>query len=962
MQMLTRSIALVAILAGGAPRPLAAATAAYTYDGLGRIVVATAATGTTTYTYFQSGSIAGMVDPNGRQQAIAAAAVLSAAQAAPPGARPAAAAEVRQTVVLADGWRFRQDDSVQGAEQPGFADASWEVVHVPHTWNRVGYYLADPASHINRAETINKEQGIGWYRLAFTPPASFTGRRSWLEFDAASRVATIWLNGTLLGEHKGGFSRFRLDATAALRPGQANVLAVKTDNSNPAVGSSTADVLPLRGDFFVHGGLYRPVRLIATNAVHVDMLDFGGPGVYATTTSIDGGRAQVRVRTRVRNDGVRAARVSVTARLLDRAGRVAAEAAQPVSVLPAEGTEVAHVLTVPGAHLWQGTEDPYLYRLVVDVRSSDGRELDRLEHDYGIRTMRVDAQAGFFLNGRPLRLHGLGMHQDREGKGWALDARDIESSVEIIREMGANTIRLTHYQHGPTIHELADRHGLVLWDELPLVSAWTVAPGQMEPTPGLVANARQQLQELIRQNFNHPSVAAWSIANEVDFGSSLPAFLTGGAAGPPPDPLPLLRELNALAKAEDPSRPTTLATCCEGRPVRGGEPPITAAVTDLSGANRYFGWYYGAPEELDAHLDLLHAKRPQQPLSVTEYGAGGATTIHTDDARGGPPDSRGRLQPEEYESDVHERNWAVLSAKPYLWATWLWNSFDFASTSRHEGDAEDINTKGLVTFDRAIKKDAFFFYKANWTATPTVHVNGRRYVERAYPWAEVRVYSNAPATELTVNGRSLAAATAAECSQRTCVWKSVPLSVGDNEIVARGRFAEAAVEDRITWRLDASAKDDIRIDSGALVAAASSAGRFGSDAFFEGGTAGSVNTPAGFGQRAEKRTITGTKDSDLAATFREGDFRYRIPVDNGRYTVSLTFVEPSARAGERVFDVIANGVPALTAFDIAAAAGDALSAVVRTFPATVESGILELQFRPNKGKAIVSAVEVKAGR
>jgi beta-galactosidase len=384
-------------------------------------------------------------------------------------------------------------------------------------------------------------------------------------------------------------------------------------------------------------------------------------------------------------------------------------------------------------------------------------------------------------------------------------------------------------------------------------------------------------------------------------------------------------------------------------------------MADLGGANRYFGWYYGAPEELDAHLDLLHARRPQQPLAVTEYGAGGATTIQTDDARGGPPDSRGRLQPEEYESDVHERNWAVLSAKPYLWATWLWNSFDFASTSRHEGDAEDINTKGLVTFDRRIKKDAFFFYKANWTATPTVHVNGRRYVDRAYPAADVRVYSNAPATELTVNGRALATATAAECPRGTCLWKGVPLSVGDNEIVARGRFADAAVEDRITWHLDASAKD-VRINSGALVAAASASGRFGSDAFFEGGTAGSVNPPAGFGQRAEKRTIVGTADSDLVATFREGDFRYRIPVGNGRYTVSLTFVEPAARAGERVFDVIAKGVPVVPALDIAAAAGGAGSVLVRTFPATVESGVLELQFRPINGKAIVSGVEVKADR
>ena len=581
--------------------------------------------------------------------------------------------------------------------------------------------------------------------------------------------------------------------------------------------------------------------------------------------------------------------------------------------------------------------------------------LDRLEQPFGIRQMRFDPARGFFLNGKPYPLHGTGYHQDREGKGWAVSSEDVAQDVALLREMGANTIRLTHYQHGKTIHELADRYGLIVWDEIPLVSAWTLG-GAKEATAGLRAHARQQLTELIRQNGNHASVATWGIANEVDFGNSLPIFLTG-STGAPPDPLPLLREINDLAHQLDPTRSTSIATCCEGRLfAEGVDVPLTAPAADLAGANRYFGWYYGKPADLSAHLDALHAKRPNQPLAVTEYGAGGATTIHTDNPLGGPVDSRGRLQPEEVESWVHEENWAALATKPYLSATWLWNSFDFASTVRQEGDAQDINTKGLITFDRKIKKDAFYFYKANWTATPTVHINGRRYVDRAYSVTDVRVYSNAPATELIVGGKSIGIRT--DCGLRVCVWKDVRLAAGSNEVVARGRFATATAEDRLTWQVSDEAARSIRIDSGALVAAKGRNGRFGSDNFFEGGEAGTVDRPADYGKPPQPSPIAATRDRDVAATYRSGSFRYRVPLADGRYTVTLTFVEPSAPVAARVFDVLANGKVALPALDVAKAAGAQMTAVQRSFPVEVRGGVLDLRFRPVKGEAIVSAVDV----
>jgi beta-galactosidase len=892
---------------------------------------------------------------------IAAGALLAGAYPQSIRARPEAAPsnapdDDRTIVSLASGWRFHLGDAPDAAVTASFDDSTWTSVSVPHTWNRVGYYRPDPATHINHAETVNKTQGVGWYRLHFTPSADLAARRTWLEFDAASRIASVWLNGKKLGDHAGGFSRFRLDATNVLKAGTENVLVVRVDNSVPsAKDSSTADVLPLTGDFFVHGGLYRPVRLVATDPIHFDMADFGGPGVYASSGTVSAAAARVDVRTRVTNDAARGAATRVTASLVDASGKVAASVGQNVAAAAHGTTEAKLALDIAQPHLWQGVEDPYLYTLVVDVTDMRGRLLDRVRQPFGIRTIAIDADKGLFLNGKHVELHGAGYHQDREGKGWAIDPADVASDFAIMREMGVNTIRLTHYQHGQAIHDLADRYGLLLWDEIPLVSAWT-RRGELDPRPALLDNARQQLRELIRQNGNHASVMVWGIANEVDFGNSFPAFLTGYPAGKVPDPMPVLAMLRALAREEDPSRSTALATCCEGRLFdQGVEIPTTAEAADMGGANRYFGWYFGAPEDLGPQLDKLHAKRPRQPLSVTEYGAGAATSIHTDDVRGGPIDSRGANQPEEYASFIHEEAWKALKARPYLWATWLWNSFDFATTIRVEGDAMDLNTKGLVTYDRRVRKDPYFFYKANWTNTPTVHINGRRYIDRAYRVTAIRAYSNAPVTELTLNGRSLG--TRANCPERVCVWNGVALDAGADSLVARGVFDGTTVEDKVAWTVSPDAFANVRIDAGAFVAPAASV-RYGSDAFFVGGTPGTLNKPADYGKPAIIAKIAGTTDTAIAATYRQGRFSYHVPMADGRYRVTLTFVEPSLGAGERLFDVAANGRIVVKGLDIARTAGGASIALRREIAVSVKNGALDLSFIPTKSEAIVSAIEI----
>lgn len=883
-------------------------------------------------------------------------AVASAAQRPQPEKpRTSTTAEPRVEMNLRDGWRFKLGaDSV--TEPQGEPDGSWTPVSVPHTWNRVGYYKDAPATHINTAQNVVTTQGVGWYKLTFMPPANTADRQSFLQFDAASRIATVWLNGTLLGTHRGGFSRFRLDSTAALKPGQPNLLTVKVDNTRPAVGTSTADVLPLTGDFFVYGGLYRPVSLVFTRKLHVDLMDFGSSGVYAKTTSVSSGTAQIQVRARVRNDSTQSGNLTLRTQLVDAQGHVAGRTEEAISVAASSVEERTANVTVQRPHLWQGVDDPYLYRLVVEVIGTPSQVLDRVSIPYGIREVRFDPNRGLFLNGKHVAVHGVGYHQDQEGKGWARSQEDVAADEATMREMGVTGIRLTHYQHGQPIHDLADRDGLVVWDELPLVSQWTLGES-LQPTQALRENARQQLQELILQDFNHPSVVTWSVGNEIDFGNSIPAFV-GNKTGAVPDPLPLLKELNQLAHQLDPGRPTTLATCCEGiRYAPDTVVPVTASVTDLSGANRYFGWYYNIPADLGPHLDTLHQTRPGQPMAVTEYGAGGAVSLHSDNALGGP-ESRNRPQAEEYESYIHEQNWATMRDKPYLWATFLWNSFDFGSTTRSEGNAQDINTKGIVTFDHKYRKDPYFYYKANWTATPTVRINSRLYTERAYRLADVRVYSNALKTSLTVNGKEVTSL--ASCPNRICVFKAVALSTGTNTIVASGAFPSGKADDTVAWHLSEAAASATNIDCGALVAAAGGETRFGSDTYFDGGTAELIAGPAaGRGRPPAPASIGNTNAPEVAASYRTGTFHYAVPAGDGVHTVVLTFVEPTARIGDRVFDVVANGETVISNLDVASAAGGTHKAYQKRFQVNAKAGMVLLEFKPTKGEAIVSAIEVQ---
>ena len=697
---------------------------------------------------------------------------------------------------LDHGWRFQQSNTVTGAEDPNFDDSVWSKVDVPHTWNRLGNDAT------TRSSLTNTVQGVGWYRLRFDPPPfASPSPHYFLQFDAVGNVADVWLNGHYLGKHAGAFSRFRFDATAAINPKGQNILVVKADNSRPAPGSSTESVIPLSGDFFVFGGIYRNVSLIITAPVHVDRMDYGGPGVYAHATSITPGEAVVQVTVRVVNDGPKSEKFTVAARIHNSSGKAVASASSTLELTSnSKVAEQTFTLHVPHPRLWQGIKDPYLYTSMVDVYSLSGEATEEIVQPLGLRTLAFDADKGFFLNGQHLLLQGASMHQDRPVKGWAISHADIEQDLGYLLDMGGNAVRLAHYQHDQAYYNIADQKGIVVWAEIPLVNH--VSFDGTPANAALTANATQQLLELIHQNYNHPSVAMWSIANEVD----LRPTQSKGAS----KPLALLESLNKLAKSEDPTRFTTLADCCEvGLPPhkRSDQGANTApaaerdqivGVTEVAGYNRYFGWYDGKFSDFGPFLDAAHARHPQLPLSISEYGAGAALTQHSEDPLATPIASHGRPHPEEYQELYHEAAWETLKARPYVWGVFIWNMFDFASDSRNEGDSTDINDKGMVSYDRTVAKDAFYFYRANWNPQPTLHLVGRRFTERQQAVIDVKAYSNAAQAHLWVNDHDLGTTT---CTGGICLWHGVQLAKGTNDVRATARIGGSELTDSLQWKL-----------------------------------------------------------------------------------------------------------------------------------------------------------------
>jgi len=406
---------------------------------------------------------------------------------------------------------------------------------------------------------------------------------------------------------------------------------------------------------------------------------------------------------------------------------------------------------------------------VVELRSANDVAVDRVEEPLGLRYYWVDPDQGFYLNGQPYHLHGVDRHQDFMNKGWAITEADMDTDIALLKELGVTVIRCAHYQHSDYFYSLCDQAGILVWAEIPQVDI-------VRNTPEFENTSRNQLLDLIRQNINHPSIFVWSMSNEIGNKSD--------------DPHQVIQDLVAVAHGEDPTRPTIQAASTGARPELNKIP-------DLLGWNIYPGWYGGAKEEYGHALDSHRDASKHGGLCISEYGAGANTTQHEQDPK--QPKPSGQWHPEEWQAEVHEAAWAAMKQRPFVWGTFVWCMFDFAVSTRHEGGQPGLNDKGLVTRDRKTKKDAFYFYKANWSDEPVLYITSRRFTERTNSVTDVKIYSNAKEPELFVN--AVSQGKSSDGGNCVFIWKDITLSPGENKISAQAQAGGQTLTDECVWKL-----------------------------------------------------------------------------------------------------------------------------------------------------------------
>ena len=582
--------------------------------------------------------------------------------------------ELRTSVELMKGWTFTDRNGKD------------TKVDLPHTWN-----AKDGQDGGN-----DYYRGTCHYRTVFRKPDfDPETQRVYLEFQGVNATADVELNGQNVMHHDGGYSTFRGDVTELLK--KDNTLKVAVDNS------VNNRVYPQKADFTFYGGIYRDVLLRIVPKEHFELDYYGGEGVKITPT-VEGKDGVVRVESYHHTGD---AQVTVT--LLDADGKEAAK-----------GTGTDILLRIPGVHLWDGVEDPYMYTASVTLQRGE-QILDKVCIPFGVRTFKVDPKKGFFLNGRPYPLHGVSRHQDRKGIGNALTKEHHREDMELIREIGANTIRLAHYQHDQYFYDLCDQYGMIVWAEIPYIS---------EHMPEGRDNTLSQMKELIVQNYNHPSIVTWGLSNEITISTKDKR-----------DMLDNHHQLNDLCHKMDPTRPTTLACYAMCGPFNK-----VAHLSDLVSWNLYLGWYVPGLFLNDWWISFFHLVYPQRCLGYSEYGCEGMPNLHSSHPRRGD-------HTEEYQSIYHEFMLKCFERHPYMWSTHVWNMFDFAADARNQGGEPGMNHKGLMTFDRKIKKDSFYIYKAYWSKEPFVHLCGSRYVDRPETTTKVKIYSNQKHVSLYANGK-----------------------------------------------------------------------------------------------------------------------------------------------------------------------------------------------------------------
>ena len=564
----------------------------------------------------------------------------------------------RENILINQDWNFRFSHQVN--------KNSSRRVDLPHTWNAQDALSGKP----------DYKRGIGNYDKKLFIRSEWKGKRLFLRFEGANCVSNVFINGKQIGEHRGGYGAFIFEITDKVNYGKNNTVLVRVNNGEQL------DVMPLVGDFNFYGGIYRDVHLLVTEDICISPLDYASPGVYLFQQHVGEKQAAVLARINLSN-GTEHPRQATLRLQVKEGDKVVYQADKKVTVAPHTSVQPEEMsFTLLNPRLWNGREDPFMYQTVITL-VKDGKEIDKVEQPLGLRYYATDADRGFFLNGKHLPLHGVCRHQEWAEVGNALRPMHHEEDTRLMLEMGVNAIRLAHYPQATYMYDLMDRNGIVTWAEIPFVGPGGYADKGFVDQPSFRKNGKEQLKEMIRQHFNHPSICFWGLFNELKENGD--------------NPLEYIKELNVLAHQEDPTRPTTSASN------QGG---AINFITDNIAWNRYDGWYGATPATLASWLDKTHQAHPEIKIAISEYGAGASIYHQQDSLVQTSPGSW--WHPENWQTEYHIQNWKIISERPYVWGSFVWNMFDFGAAHRTEGDRPGINDKGLVTHDRKVKKDAFY--------------------------------------------------------------------------------------------------------------------------------------------------------------------------------------------------------------------------------------------------------------
>ena len=655
----------------------------------------------------------------------------------------------RENILINQDWNFRFSHQVN--------KNSSRRVDLPHTWNAQDALSGKP----------DYKRGIGNYDKKLFIRSEWKGKRLFLRFEGANCVSNVFINGKQIGEHRGGYGAFIFEITDKVNYGKNNTVLVRVNNGEQL------DVMPLVGDFNFYGGIYRDVHLLVTEDICISPLDYASPGVYLFQQHVGEKQAAVLARINLSN-GTEHPRQATLRLQVKEGDKVVYQADKKVTVAPHTSVQPEEMsFTLLNPRLWNGREDPFMYQTVITL-VKDGKEIDKVEQPLGLRYYATDADRGFFLNGKHLPLHGVCRHQEWAEVGNALRPMHHEEDTRLMLEMGVNAIRLAHYPQATYMYDLMDRNGIVTWAEIPFVGPGGYADKGFVDQPSFRKNGKEQLKEMIRQHFNHPSICFWGLFNELKENGD--------------NPLEYIKELNVLAHQEDPTRPTTSASN------QGG---AINFITDNIAWNRYDGWYGATPATLASWLDKTHQAHPEIKIAISEYGAGASIYHQQDSLVQTSPGSW--WHPENWQTEYHIQNWKIISERPYVWGSFVWNMFDFGAAHRTEGDRPGINDKGLVTHDRKVKKDAFYFYKANWNPEPMVYIAGRRSVNRVKPVTEVQIFSNCAEVTLKVNGQIIKKMQ--PNGVKVCIFKDIRLKKGENNIEVSAKNGKRVITDACCWIL-----------------------------------------------------------------------------------------------------------------------------------------------------------------